>query len=119
MRSLQDLQTGCPEGLSGFAQAVKGSHQGIIRQKHHGHSKTPHNGLLLCRGCQRTCFRVRPAMFLEPERFGYPFPFGGAGPALSHMAFNRMYFKPSVSSGLTSTVLKASRQAVFSSAKPN
>ena len=41
MRSLQDLQTGCPEGLSGFAQAVKGSHQGIIRQKRHRHSKTP------------------------------------------------------------------------------
>lgn len=52
MRSLQDLQAGCPEGLSGFAQAVKGSHQGIIRQKRHRHSKTPHNGLLLCRGRQ-------------------------------------------------------------------
>ena len=41
MRGLQDLQAGCPEGLSGFAQAVKGSHQGIIRQKRHRHSKTP------------------------------------------------------------------------------
>jgi tetrahydromethanopterin S-methyltransferase subunit D len=30
-------------------------------------------------------------MFLEPESFGCPFPFGGAGkPALSHMAFNRV-----------------------------
>ena len=42
MSNLQNLQTGCPEGLSGFAQAVKGSHQGIIRQKRHGHSKTPY-----------------------------------------------------------------------------
>lgn len=33
MRSPQNLQTGCPEGLSGFAYAMEGSHEGIIRQK--------------------------------------------------------------------------------------
>ena len=41
MRSLQDLQTGCPEGLSGFAQAVKGSHQGLLDKSATDTAKLP------------------------------------------------------------------------------
>ena len=75
----QNLQAGIPKGLSGLAETMERSHQGIIGQKRHRHSQTPHNGVLLCHGRLQTDFRVRPAMFLEPESFGCPFPFGGAG----------------------------------------
>lgn len=85
--SPQNLRARLRERQSGPAGGMDGRHPGIIGKKNDRHTKLPYR-VLLCRW-RHADFRVRPAMFLEPESFGFPCPFGGGGSfsgatALSH-----------------------------------
>ena len=89
MRVPQNLQAGIPEGQSGLAETLEGTHQGIIGQKRHGHIKFLNKGLCSVTGacrptseCVWPCsLNLRVSVALSPSV---------APTARSHMAFNRI-----------------------------